>query len=83
MCRWYVSDATAGRTKKYYFIVSRSSGLYLDVKDVNRKPGARVIMSTKNGGDNQLWYEDNGRIRSKLNGYCLEVEGKYTMYTMF
>jgi len=74
-----VADSTAG-SSKYYFIVSQLNGLYLDIKHGSKDPGARLIMWHKTGGDNQLWYANNGRIRSKLNGFCLEIEGNTTVF---
>ena len=79
VCLWFVSDGTAAASK-YYFIVSKLNGLYLDIKYGSKKPGARLIMWTKTGSDNQLWCDDNGRIRSKLNGFCLEIERNYTLF---
>jgi len=59
-------------------IKSRLHGLMLDVADNNKRPGARVIPWPKTGASNQLWYEDNqsGTIRSKMNNFCLEAQGK-------
>ena len=64
----------------YYFIRSRLNGLVLDVEGDNRNPGARVVMWNQKPGncDNQLWYDDfaTGTIRSKLNDFCLDWNGK-------
>jgi hypothetical protein len=50
------------------------------VQDANTQAGAQVIthFRKKNAQDNQLWYDDHstGTIRTKLNGYCLDIEGK-------
>jgi GH24 family phage-related lysozyme (muramidase) len=41
-----------------------------------------VIPWNKHLGDNQLWYDDpiNGTIRTKLNSFCLDIEGCITLY---
>jgi len=64
--------------QQYFMIVSRMHGLALDVQGGNRNPGAQVVPWNKSGGDNQQWYDDlaTGTIRSKLNGLCLDIEGK-------
>ena len=66
--------------QQYYMIVSRMHGLALDVQGANRNPGAQVVPWNKSGNENQLWYDDHatGTIRSKLNGFCLDIEGSYT-----
>jgi len=58
-------------------IVSRMHGLALDVQGGNRNPGAQVVPWNRTGSDGQLWYDDHstGTIRSKLNGFCLDIEG--------
>jgi len=70
---------------KQYMIVSKLNGLALDVKYGSKKPGARLTMWHKNGGDNQQWFDNGGRIRSKLNGLCLSIEGStiLTLYAAF
>jgi hypothetical protein len=52
-------------------------GLALDVENGNTAPGARVLPLNKQGSDSQQWYDDpaTGTIRSKLNGFCLDIEG--------
>ena len=69
--------AGVGGPQQCYVIVSRLHGLVLDVQGGNRNPGAQVVPWNKSGGDNQLWYDDHasGTIRSKLNGFCLDIEG--------
>lgn len=66
--------------KSYYFIRSRLNGLVLDVEAGNKSPGTRVIMyqQKQSNNDNQLWYDDlqTGTIRSKLNDFCLEFNGR-------
>jgi len=61
-------------------IVSRLNGLALDVSGANTQPGAKVITWNTHGNDNQLWYDDpmTGTIRSKINGFCLDIEGMGT-----
>ena len=63
--------------QQYYVIVSRMHGLALDVQGANRNAGAQVVPWNKSGNENQLWYDDHatGTIRSKLNGFCLDIEG--------
>jgi Ricin-type beta-trefoil lectin domain-like len=63
--------------RQYYLIRCRMNGLVLDIEGVNTQPGARVILWTQKGSDNnnQLWYDDpyTGTIRSKLNDFCLDI----------
>jgi len=61
----------------YYVIASRLNGLVLDVQGASTQPGTQVIMYRKLNQDNQLWSDDHstGTIRSKLNGFCLDIEG--------
>ena len=63
----------------YYAIVSRLNGLALDIEGASLNPGAFVIPWDKHLADNQLWYDDaiNGTIRSKLNSFCLDIEGLF------
>ncbi len=63
-----------------YRIVSRHSGLVLDVSGASKANGANIIQWGKNNGDNQLWtltmLEDNSFvIRSVLSGKVLDVDG--------
>jgi hypothetical protein len=60
-----------------YIAVSKLHGLVLDVQRGGTAPGTLVIPWHKGGGDNQQWYDDpaTGTIRSKLNGFCLDIEG--------
>jgi Ricin-type beta-trefoil lectin domain-like len=68
----------------YFFIRSRLNGLVLDIEGGNRAPGARVLLWNQKpvDNDNQLWYDDHqtGTIRSKLNGFCLDLAG--LVYTL-
>jgi Ricin-type beta-trefoil lectin domain-like len=61
-----------------YMIVSHLHGMALDVERASNSPGARVMPWQKHGKDNQLWYDDpsTGTIRSKMNGFCLDIEGR-------
>jgi hypothetical protein len=61
----------------FYVIVSRLNGLALDIERASNQPGARIVTYRKHGKDNQLWYDDpaSGTIRSKLNNFCLDIEG--------
>jgi hypothetical protein len=51
--------------------------MVLDVERGVANPGTRVIPWNKHGKDNQLWYDDpsTGTIRTKINGFCLDIEG--------
>jgi len=63
--------------QQYYLIVSRLHGMALEVQGNNRNPGAQVVPFHKTGNENQLWYDDHatGTVMSKLNGFCLDIEG--------
>lgn len=65
--------------RSYFFIRSRVNGLVLDVQGGNPAPGTPVVLWKQKETDNsnQLWFEDSvtGTIRSKLNEYCLDVDG--------
>lgn len=64
-----------------YRIVSRHSGLCLDVTAANTANGANVQQYTPNGTDAQSWYisfntdDSTYVITSALNGKALDVEG--------
>ena len=46
----------------------------LDIEKTSTAAGARVIVSPKKGGRNQLWYfDDDGIIRSSLNDFALSA----------
>jgi len=63
-------------------IVSRMNGLALNVDKSNMSPGAYVRTWHKDGTDSEQWYKDGtGAIKSKLNGFCLDIGGK--LYTLF
>jgi len=68
----------------YYKIVSRMNGLALDVSRNGTNPGTQVIMWQYHGKDNQQWYEDlaTGTIRTKINGFCLDIEGDQNLRIM-
>ena len=72
-----VGGGGGGGIQQYFVIVSRMHGLALDVQGGNRNPGAQVVPSGKSGSDSQQFYDDHatGTIRSKLNGFCLDIEG--------
>jgi len=48
----------------------------LDVTKASTTAGAHVIIYTKHGKDNQIWYDDKetGTIRSKQTGFCLDID---------
>ena len=61
----------------YCLIKNKSSGLALDVSGANTREGAKIIVWTQHGNENQTWYNDpaTGTIRSKMNDYCLDLKG--------
>lgn len=67
-----------------YVIVSRMHGMALDVSRAGTQPGTSVITYPRHGRDNQLWYDDptTGTIRTKLNGFCLDVESDQKLRIM-
>ena len=73
-----------GGMQQSFMIVSRMNGLALDVQGANKNPGAQVVTWNKTGSENQLWYDEpaTGTIRSKLNGFCLDIEGNHTCITL-
>lgn len=60
-----------------YLIISQMHNLAMDIEGGNAQPGAKVACYSKHGGVNQQFYDDpaTGTIRSKLNGFCLDIEG--------
>lgn len=64
---------------QYYYIRSQLNGLALDVEASNPLPGAWVTTWEKTDINSQKWFDDpeTGTIRSKLNSFCLDIEGKY------
>ena len=60
-------------------IVSKETGLVLDVKGGGKSPGTEVILWEKSGNDNQVWYEhpSTGTVRSKHNDLCLDFNSEY------
>jgi len=68
----------------HYIIVSRLNGLVLDVQGASTDAGTHVIMYRNHGHSNQQWYDDHatGTIRTKLNGYCLDIEGDQRLRIM-
>ena len=68
------------RQGRCFFIKSCACDKVLGVKSQSRDSGAQVCIYTKKPEvcASQLWYEDeNGLIRSKLNGYVLDSAGKF------
>jgi hypothetical protein len=68
---------------KYFIIVSKHSGLALDIRGGNAHPGTDVILWSKHGNDNQLWFQEpiTGTIRSKKNPeVCLDINGSNRLY---
>jgi len=65
--------------RSYYIVKSQLSGLAMTVQGSRRNPAGVVVSKQLTGNnDNQLWYDDpmTGTVRSKFNGYCLDVEGE-------
>lgn len=63
---------------KYFVIVSKQSGMALDIKGGSASPGTAVILWDKHGRDNQQWFYDpvSNAIRSKANpDLCLTIDG--------
>ena len=52
-------------------------GLVADICGANKDPGSKVIAWEKNGGKNQFWTFQDGRIISNLNGLPMERDGKH------
>jgi len=65
-------------------IVSRLNGLAMDITGGNTQPGTKVVVWENHGRDNQQWYDDpaTGTIRTKLNGFCLDIEGDQRLRIM-
>lgn len=68
----------------YCLIKNKSSGLALDVSGANTREGAKIIVWPQHGNENQIWYSDpaTGTIRSKMNDYCLDLEGLNKYFKM-
>lgn len=74
---------------EYFFITSKLNGYVLDIEGANTAPKAHIISYPRksSGTDNQLWERvptgpkdsDGGQneyfIKSKLNGFVLDIEG--------
>lgn len=73
-----------GGPSQTYIIVSRLHGMALDIERGAANPGTRVMPWTKHGKENQQWYDDpaTGTIRTKLNGFCLDIEGDQSLRVM-
>jgi hypothetical protein len=62
-----------------FLIMSRASGLVLDIPDASNDPGVQVQQYPENGGDNQKWRlepvgDNSWKIRSVSSGLVLDVE---------
>ncbi|GAB3650023.1 RICIN domain-containing protein [Glycomyces tarimensis] len=73
-----VPQANAVQTGVWYNIVSRHSGLYLDVLDLSTEPGAELIQWNGTGAANQQFrFVDAGggyyRIQARHSNHVLEV----------
>jgi len=62
---------------KFFLIRSTQSGHYLDVSGASTSPGTKVILWSKSGNDNQVWYHHpvSNTIRSKASDLCLDIHG--------
>ena len=62
----------------YYVLLNKLSDKAIDVASSNTDPGSRVVIWSKNHNENQQWYDhkETGTIRTRLNGYCLELQGQ-------
>jgi len=79
----YHVDAKMGVKGKYFVIISKHSGLALDIKGGQAHAGAEVCMWDKHGRDNQCWFQEpvTGTIRSKMNpDLCLDLNGNNRLY---
>jgi len=67
---------------KYFMIVSKTTGLVLDVRGQETSPGSEVIMYEKTGNDNQVWYDDplTGTCRGKQSNLCLDFNSEQLFY---
>ncbi|XP_078664367.1 uncharacterized protein LOC144907321 [Branchiostoma floridae x Branchiostoma belcheri] len=67
--------------KGYFYIMSRQTGMVLDVFEGNTAASTRLIVYTMKteGAENQLWKYDSetGELVSRLNGYRVDVSGGY------
>ena len=70
-----------GGDHEWVYIKSSMNGKVLDVDNNSTNPGAHVNMYSQKkpneGADNQLFYIDDATqtIRSKLNDFCLDLDG--------
>lgn len=80
----YPQPGYPGGMQQCYVIASHMHGMALDIERGVANPGTRVMPWTKHGKDNQQWYDDpsTGTIRSKLNGFCLDIEGDQSLRVM-
>ena len=70
------------RAARCFFIKSFACDKVMGVKNEDRDSGGQLAIYCKKPEvcASQLWYEDeNGYIRSKLNGYVLDTSGEYRM----
>ncbi|WP_198587047.1 RICIN domain-containing protein, partial [Glycomyces xiaoerkulensis] len=71
-------QANAVETGVWYKIISRHSGLALDVLDMSTEPGAEIIQYNDTGAENQQFrFLDSGggyyRIQARHSGQVLDV----------
>ncbi|XP_035660375.1 seed lectin-like [Branchiostoma floridae] len=65
--------------KGYFYIMSRQTGMVLDVYEANTASSTPIIVYPKKteGAENQLWRynSETGELESRLNGYRIDVSG--------
>ncbi|XP_078584726.1 uncharacterized protein LOC144866906 [Branchiostoma floridae x Branchiostoma japonicum] len=65
--------------KGYFYIMSRQTGMVLDVNEANTASSTPIIVYPKKteGAENQLWRynSETGELESRLNGYRIDVSG--------
>ena len=74
--------------RRFFIISQYNPELVLDVEQKNTAPGAKIILwEQKKDSDarNQLFYIDEklDRIRSALNGFCLDIKVSGKSKTFF
>ena len=75
--------ASGQRLGKYFVLKTGvNPNLVAEIRDAVDKPNTDVITgdprSDLEGNDNQQWYIDSSTqtIRSRMNGFCLDLSGK-------
>ncbi|CAH1250316.1 Hypp8842 [Branchiostoma lanceolatum] len=68
--------------KGYFYIMSRQTGMVLDVKESNKEASTPIIvrnLRAEGPVENQLWKynSETGELESRLNGFRIDVKGGY------